>query len=106
MTFDEVLAQVQALLQREQRVSYRGLKRRFALDDEYVEDLKFELIKAKRLAVDEDGEVLIWAGTRINGETEKEGNIKDSLASSVPSPEAKTAVLPDPRPQTLDPRPI
>ena len=59
MTFDEVLAQVQALLQREQRVSYRGLKRRFALDDEYVEDLKDELIKAKRLAVDEDGEVLV-----------------------------------------------
>jgi hypothetical protein len=45
MTFDEVLAQVQAVLQREQRVSYRGLKRRFALDDEYVEDLKDELIK-------------------------------------------------------------
>ena len=59
MTFDEVLAQVQALLQREQRVSYRCLKRRFALDDEYVEDLKDELIKAKRLAVDEDGEVLV-----------------------------------------------
>jgi hypothetical protein len=29
MTFDEVLAQVQALLQREHRISYRGLKRRF-----------------------------------------------------------------------------
>ena len=38
MTFDEVLSQVQELLRREQRVSYRGLKRRFALDDEYVED--------------------------------------------------------------------
>jgi hypothetical protein len=40
MTFDEVLAQVQELLQREKRLSYRGLKRRFALDDEYLEDLK------------------------------------------------------------------
>ena len=29
MTFDEMLAQVQELLQREQRVSYRGLKRRW-----------------------------------------------------------------------------
>ena len=47
MTFDEILSQVQDLLQREQRVSYRGLKRRFALDDEYLEDLKEELIKAK-----------------------------------------------------------
>ena len=93
MTFDEVLAQVQELLQREQRVSYRGLKRRFALDDEYVEDLKEELIGAKRLAVDEDGEVLVWAGTRINGETEKGENVKDSLASRVPSPESKALPL-------------
>src|SRR5437764_5476160 len=62
MTFDEVLSQVQELLQREQRVSYRGLKRRFALDDEYLEDLKEELIGAKRLAADEDGRFLIWIG--------------------------------------------
>ncbi|HJY83783.1 MAG TPA: adenylate/guanylate cyclase domain-containing protein [Candidatus Binatia bacterium] len=62
MTFDEVLAQVQELLQREQRVSYRGLKRRFALDDEYLEDLKEELIGAKRLATDEDGRFLVWRG--------------------------------------------
>ena len=76
MTFDEVLAQVQELLQREQRVSYRGLKRRFALDDEYLEDLKEELIGAKRLATDEDGRFLVWTG-------------KDSLASSVQSLESK-----------------
>ena len=30
MTFDEVLAQILALLRREGRVSYRALKRRFA----------------------------------------------------------------------------
>ena len=47
MTFDKVLVHVQALLQQEKRVSYRGLKRRFALDDEYLEDLKEELIGAK-----------------------------------------------------------
>ena len=62
MTFDEVLSQVQDLLQREKRVSYRGLKRRFALDDEYLEDLKEELIGAKRLAADEDGRFLVWTG--------------------------------------------
>ena len=38
MTFDEVLAQVLELLQRERRVSYRALKRRFDLDDEYLAD--------------------------------------------------------------------
>src|SRR5262245_50826335 len=62
MTFDEVLNQVGDLLQREGRVSYRALKRRFNLDEEYLEDVKAELIDAKRLAVDEDGKVLIWSG--------------------------------------------
>src|SRR4029434_10541570 len=62
MTFDELLAQVRELLQREQRLSYRAIKRRFALDDEYLEDLKAELVEAKRLAIDEDARVLVWIG--------------------------------------------
>ncbi|HEV8716442.1 MAG TPA: hypothetical protein VGX03_26930 [Candidatus Binatia bacterium] len=48
MTFDELLAQVVELLQRQGRVSYGALKRRFALDDDYVQDLKDELIDAQR----------------------------------------------------------
>ena len=63
MTFQEVLAQVMAWLQREQRVSYRAIKRQFALDDDYLEDLKDELIHAKQLAMDEAGRVLVWIGT-------------------------------------------
>src|SRR5262249_36077130 len=63
MTYDEVLTRVLELLQRDQRVAYRVLKRRFGIDDAYVDDLKADLIKAKRLAIDEDGEVLVWAGT-------------------------------------------
>jgi class 3 adenylate cyclase len=62
MTFDEVLAHVLDLLQRQGRVSYRALKRRFDLDDEYLEDLKAEIIQAQRLAIDEDGIVLVWIG--------------------------------------------
>ena len=62
MTFDEILAQTLDLLQRQGRISYRAIKRRFALDDDYLEDLKAEIIKAQRLAVDEDGEVLVWTG--------------------------------------------
>jgi hypothetical protein len=62
MTFDEVLAQTIELLKREGRVSYRALKRRFSLDDEYLDDLKAEIIRAKRLAIDEDREVLVWTG--------------------------------------------
>src|SRR5712691_10932830 len=62
MTFDELLTQVLELLRRDGRVSYRALKRRFDLDEEYLEDLKAEIIQAKKLAVDEDGAVLIWTG--------------------------------------------
>ncbi len=62
MTFDEILAQVLDLLQREKRLSYRALKVRFGLDDEHLEALKDEIIEAKQLAVDDRGVVLIWAG--------------------------------------------
>ena len=44
-------------------MSYGALKRRFNLDDDYLQDLKDELIGAQRLAVDEDGKILVWAGT-------------------------------------------
>jgi hypothetical protein len=59
MDFYDVLNQVITLLQREGRVTYRALKRQFNLDDEYLEDLKVEIIKAEKLAVDEDGEILV-----------------------------------------------
>jgi hypothetical protein len=87
MTFEEVLGQVRELLQSKQRVSYRALKRQFALDDDYLEDLKAELIKAERVAADEDGDVLVWTGGAPKSET------ATSPASS------------DPRPQTQDARP-
>jgi class 3 adenylate cyclase len=62
VTFDEVLVKVEELLRQQQRVSYRGLKRRFSLDDEYLKDLKEELIDAKRVATDEEGRFLVWSG--------------------------------------------
>src|SRR5205823_14151337 len=65
MNFDETLARVLELLQREGRVSYRALRRRFDLDEEYLDDLKAEVIQAKKLAVDEDGAVLGWTGETV-----------------------------------------
>jgi hypothetical protein len=69
MSFDEVLLQVLELLRREGRVSYRALKRRFSIDDEYLEDLKTEIIRAKRLAIDEDDAVLVWTGSSSQTQT-------------------------------------
>jgi class 3 adenylate cyclase len=62
MDYEAVLAQVLELLQREKRLSYRVLKRRLGVDDDELEDLKEDLIYAKRLAVDEEGRVLVWTG--------------------------------------------
>src|SRR5262245_40051963 len=62
MTFKEVLAHVIDWLQQDQRISYRALKRQFALDDDYLEDLKVELIEVRQVAQDEDGKILVWRG--------------------------------------------
>src|SRR5262249_10576989 len=79
MTFDELLAQVLDLLQREGRVSYRALKRRFDLDDDDLEDLKDEIIAAKQLASDEQGRGLVWTG----GST--------ALQATAPTPQTEPA---------------
>ena len=64
MTFDEILAQVLDLLQRERRLSYRAIKVRFGLDDDHLEALKDEIIEAKQLAVNEKGRVLVGRVTQ------------------------------------------
>jgi hypothetical protein len=66
MDYDAVLAQVLALLQQEQRLSYRVLKLRLQLDDDLLEALKEDLIYAKKLAVDEEGRVLVWTGGALS----------------------------------------
>jgi len=62
MDYDGLVAKVIELLQREKRVPYQSLKRRFDVDDEYIEDLKIDLIEAKRLASDENDRILVWLG--------------------------------------------
>src|SRR5262245_11432578 len=62
MTFEEILDQAIAILQRRGRLTYGALKRQFQLDDAYLEDLKNELIEGQRLAADEEGHVLVWIG--------------------------------------------
>ena len=62
MGFYDVLDQVLDLLRQRERVTYRALKREFHLDDDFIEDLKEEIIHGQQLAVDEDGRVLVWTG--------------------------------------------
>jgi class 3 adenylate cyclase/tetratricopeptide (TPR) repeat protein len=65
MTFEEILDQAIAMLQRRGRLTYGTLKRQFQLDDAALEDLTNELIKGQRLARDEDGAVLVWTGAAV-----------------------------------------
>ena len=65
MTFDEILDQAVALLQRRGRLTYRALQRQFNLDEGYLADLTAEMIHGQRLAVDEDGVVMVWTGGTV-----------------------------------------
>ena len=62
INFEEILDQAIAMLQRRRRLTYRTLKRQFNLDDEFLNDLKEELIYGQQLAADEEGKVLVWTG--------------------------------------------
>ena len=64
MTFEEILDQAIAMLQRRGRLTYSTLKRQFQLDDAALEDMKNELIYGQRLAVDEG--VLVWRGDPVS----------------------------------------
>jgi class 3 adenylate cyclase len=60
VTFDDILEQVITLLKRQGRVSYRALKRRFDLSDEYIEDLKAEILYVHESAVQADDRGFTW----------------------------------------------
>ena len=64
MKFSDIIDQASDLLERKGRLSLRALKREFELDDEALEDLTEELIEVRRVAVDENGRILIWNGGR------------------------------------------
>ena len=81
MTFDDVLEQVVTLLKRQGRVSYRALKMRFNLDDEYLDVLKEELLYVHPVR-DDEGRGLVWAG---NGE--------GTTDTSAPPPQVMPALL-------------
>ena len=69
MSFIEVVDQVIELLRDRERISYRVLKREFDLNDEDIEDLKEEIIGAKRVAADEAGRFLVWTGDQETAST-------------------------------------
>ena len=82
MRFSEILDQASALLLRKGRMSYFALQMEFELSDKQLEALKVELIKGQRLAVDEDGEILVWAGHTEAASTQSSAPAQSSLPAS------------------------
>ena len=62
MTFEEILDQAIAMLQRRGRLTYGTLKRQFQLDDAALDDLKEQLLYAHPQVVDDAGRGLVWTG--------------------------------------------
>src|SRR5207245_9681225 len=96
MTFEEILAHVLTVLQREGRVSYRALKVRFQLDDDLLEAVKDELIYAKKLAMDEESRVLVWSAEQPAAPSPAPG--MPALASAPPTDPARDTLPYTPHP--------
>jgi hypothetical protein len=98
MTFDDILEHAIEMLQRRGRVTYWTLKRQFHLDDEALEDLKFELIEGQHLATDENGTVPVWTGT-----SESAQDIADAPAQAIHQPASQEPHSPPVAPQPTAP---
>src|SRR5919109_4657498 len=96
MTFEEIVDQALAMLQRRGRVAYGTLKRQFQIDEDALEDLKTELIDAQQVATDEDGKVLVWTGAR--------GAAPRSAGGGATAPEPHEGQVPQAGPIAYTPR--
>src|SRR5262250_94111 len=62
MTFEEILDQAIAMLQRRGRVTYQTLRLQFQLDEEHLEALKDAILFAYPQVVDAANRGLVWSG--------------------------------------------
>ena len=102
MTFNEVLSQTIAMLHQHGRVSYRALKRQFALDDAYLDDLKYELIEVQELATDREGTMLIWTGGPAATPAPVPPSAPSELLSAPQDVQGTQTAAPPPTPLTPD----
>ena len=86
MKFSEIVKQAVVMLQDTGRVSYRALKREFDLDDSALDDLKKELVSVLEVAVDKDGEMLVWTGD--GGSINEAPRARAEQVVAIPSTEA------------------
>src|SRR6266850_1025356 len=102
MTFEELLDQVLAMLQRRGRVSYRTLTRQFVLDEADLEDLKEAILFAHPQVVDEAGRGLIWTGDAGAAPLPVPDSPQPIEPSGTPIPRTGRIAVPPPEPYTPD----
>ena len=87
MDLVEVIKRARALLQSEGRLSYRLLQKQFGLDEDGLDDLKYELIDIQEVAADKDDKMLVWTG---GGDLRGDNSSADSCSSpNPPNPNKK-----------------
>ena len=91
MRFFDLLAIVTALRRQRQRVSYRALRREFELDDACLADLRFELVEVEQIALDQDGEILVWEGEGVAGRQHAASPLRDAARAPLAPAPALTA---------------
>src|SRR6516165_8001550 len=88
MTFEEILDQAIAMLQRRGRLTYGTLKRQFQLDDAALDDLKEQLLYAYPQVVDDAGRGLVWTGETAVSPTTTPPTPQPALPGSPRAPQA------------------
>src|SRR5499426_2697951 len=98
MTFEEILDQAVAMLQRRGRLTYGTLKRQFQLDDAALDDLKEQLLYAHPQVVDDAGRGVVWTGATAGAPTATPPPAQPVLSEPPRAPQAvhlpQTAILP------------
>src|SRR5262245_14809790 len=81
MTFEEILDQAMAMLQRRGRVTYQTLKLQFQLDEEHLEALKEAILYTSPQVHDDAGRGLVWTPTPPAVAAEAAGRFDAVLAA-------------------------
>jgi class 3 adenylate cyclase/predicted ATPase len=102
MSFLETVEQARGVLERNGRVSLRGLKREFGLDEDALDELVEELVDVQQVAARE-GNVLSWisnASSVMPAAPTQAPALPAAAALPSPSPPAEPTLSPAPAPAT------
>src|SRR5882672_7736028 len=102
MTFEKILDQAIAMLQRRGRLTYSTLKRQFQLDDAALDDLTEQLLYAHPQVVEDAGRGVVWTGETAGAPTAPPPPAQPLPSGPLRAPQAvpppQAAPLPAPAP--------